>query len=392
MQSFTFSISPDLHASTAFAAYKTGNRRQAKQLCAQIIAQNPQSARALFLYGIIAIEEGHLDVGMLYLRYAREMAPQDKEISDYLTRVEQSAGAVRHLPYVQQYTYDRTQYLDYPKNIQIETTGRCNADCHFCPHEKLERKFVGMTDQLFAKIVNDLKEIPEHLPINIFPNIVNEPFMDKQIFDRLALINRELPRATIGIYTNFNVLPKNFYERIWEVKNLIGINISFNAANKEEYESSMRIDFDRTVYHIRTFMAENHKRGFLTAPLQLSRICDMTESDKRFEPECKALFSEFTYGKDFVAVPKARANWLGQLDKQQTPIPYNLPCMQWVNISIFCTGIVPHCCMDAQGEYAIGDVNRQSVLDVYNSPHFRYLRESLISRQHAYPCSQCSLT
>ena len=74
--------------------------------------------------------------------------------------------------------------------------------------------------------------------------MVNEAFLGKKIFDRVALINDAIPHATIGFYTNFNKLPKTFFERIGQVKNLSLMNISFNAANKQEYEENMRIYFD----------------------------------------------------------------------------------------------------------------------------------------------------
>lgn len=53
------------------------------------------------------------------------------------------------------------KYMDYPDEITLETTGKCNARCNFCPHSKLDRRFTDMDDSLFFKIIGDLKEIPE---------------------------------------------------------------------------------------------------------------------------------------------------------------------------------------------------------------------------------------
>ena len=68
-----------------------------------------------------------------------------------------------------------------------------------------------------------------------------------------------------------------------------------------------------------------------------------------------------------------------------------MPCNQWFDISIFCNGVVPHCCMDAKGDFPFGDVNKQSLLEIYNNPQFRNLRQNVISRDVIYPCNSCAL-
>jgi len=79
------------------------------------------------------------------------------------------------------------------------------------------------------------------------------------------------------------------------------------------------------------------------------------------------------------------------LDSTQSRKPNELPCNAWFDINIFCNGIVPHCCMDATGKFAIGDARESSVLEIYNSEEFRFLRENLSTRESAFPCNSCSL-
>ena len=44
--------------------------------------------------------------------------------------------------------------------------------------------------------------------------------------------------------------------------------------------------------------------------------------------------------------------------------------------------------MDGQAEWPIGDVRKQHVLEIYNSPHYRQLREKTATRAEASPCNQ----
>jgi hypothetical protein len=227
--------------------------------------------------------------------------------------------------------------------------------------------------------------------VNFFLNVVNEPFMDKKMFERIAFLNDAIPHATIGIYTNMGVLQPGFFDGMKRVRQLTAFNVSFYAANKEEYEAAMRISFDRTVSNIRRVLAENRKHRFFTFPITLSRIMSGDENDPRFESECRNLFQEFDYGREYFAVYRRRADWLRQSPGTQTGIPYLEPCNQWFNISVLCNGVVPHCCMDAKGEFAVGDANCQSLLDIYNSPRFRTYREVVPARETVYPCNTCGL-
>ncbi|MFC1491983.1 SPASM domain-containing protein [Nitrospinota bacterium] len=104
-----------------------------------------------------------------------------------------------------------------------------------------------------------------------------------------------------------------------------------------------------------------------------------------------ALESSFnSKGVDYISHVKIRSNWLGATDDIQSPIPYALPCGSWFDINILCTGVVPLCCMDSNGDYAIGNVNENTVLEIYNKERFKNLRENEVSRESVFPCNTCA--
>jgi len=54
------------------------------------------------------------------------------------------------------------------------------------------------------------------------------------------------------------------------------------------------------------------------------------------------------------------------------------------------SGKVALCCMDGEGKHVIGDVRTQSVLEIYNSPGYRKMRQFTFSRKAAAaPCDTC---
>jgi len=352
----------------------------------------PMDAEIDILAATYESRSGHTSVARSLILKASRTAPHLDKVKKAVADIEKQDRSLTNNKYLNRFFNLRNWHMDYPMNVQIETVGRCNAKCDFCPHSELDRKTEAMSDDLFEKIVNDLSSIPSSSPLNIFMNVINEPFMDKKIFPRMRLINEKIPHATIGIYTNMNVMPPLFFENLAGIKNITAWNISFNAANKEEYEQSMVIDFDRTVSNIKRLFNENRKRKFLKDPIYLSRIGTGDEADMRFIGECQSLFSEYECNEEFRPVYKNRTDWLGSIETQgQSQIPSSQPCQQWFNISVFCNGVVPHCCMDAKGEFPFGNVNEQSILEIYNSPQFRNLRENVISRDVIYPCNTCAL-
>lgn len=374
----------------ALQCLERGELADADRLCAQALASSPDDYDVLSLRAIVEARQGRHLAAMETVNRILALRPDDPNALRHRADIEELRIKSAELPYARRYMENRAIHLDYPRTISIETIGRCNAKCNFCPAPELERRNEVMSDELFRKIIRDIQEIPPDVPLNINTNVVNEPFMDRKMFARLRQINEALPAARIQIYSNFNVLPRNFMARFREIKNIGNLNISFNAANEADYTAIMHVDFGRTVRHLKTFMAGNRQDRFLEQPIILSRVADNTKGDQEYFEQCRALFSEFQEGVDYLLYVKRRVTWVGDSQVAQSDVPYFLPCDAWLDMNIMCTGVVPLCCLDAEGDHAIGDVTRNSVLEIYNTPRFRNLREHHLQREGLNPCGTCS--
>ncbi len=374
----------------AHQCLERGDLQGADDLCRVALGHSPDDFELLMIRAVVEARQGRYLAAQQTVERVLELRPGDPGAIRQRTRIAELQSESRKHPYTQSFLSKRAVYLNFPRTISIETIGKCNATCNFCPAPELARNDKKMSDELFSKIVRDIQEIPPEAPININMNLVNEPFMDKKMFARLRYINEALPTARIQIYTNFNVLPRDFMAKFRQIRNIGSLNISFNAANEADYQAIMHIDFARTVHHLKTFMKDNRRDRFLLRPVILSRVADNTVRDQEYVEECRALFSEFEEGIDYAPYVKKRVTWLGDTHVEQSPVPYFLPCDAWFDLNIMCTGVVPLCCLDAEGDHAIGDVTRNSVLEIYNSPRFRELREKHLQRESLHPCGQCS--
>lgn len=276
-------------------------------------------------------------------------------------------------------------FMDYPKAVTIETFTKCNAACVFCPYPTLERQGTMMSDALFDKIIEDLRAIPAEIPFSIAPFKVNEPFLDKRIFDLCRRINERLPNASIQIFSNGSTLTEANLRKLSQVKSVSFLWISLNHHEKQAYEALMHLRHDQTIARM-----EDVKRakaeGWLAIPVMVSRVADGTEDDQAFERFVNTRFPGFQ------VMLVGREDWVGQVDVVRHRSVKPQGCSRWYELSIMSTGEVALCCMDGQGKHVVGDVRTQSVLDVYNGPVFRALREKSRTRLAAPdPCRDCAL-
>jgi hypothetical protein len=278
----------------------------------------------------------------------------------------------------------RTAYMDYPLEVHIETQAICNAKCTFCPYPTMDRQGDKMSDGLIEKIIRDLKEIPAQLPFVIAPFKVNDPFLDVRIFWVCEQINHHLPNAKLRLFTNGSPLTEKIVERLAAVRNLEHLWISLNETEKDAYEKLMALPFSRTLERLDSL----HKRvaaGY-PHPVVVSRVVDGSARDEEFR---KFLAERYPLFKCFM---QSRENWTGQVDATVTRKTVRpTACARWYEVSIMASGKVALCCQDGEGKHVIGDVNKQSVLEVYNSRNYRKLRQHTFSRvAAAAPCDTCA--
>lgn len=274
-----------------------------------------------------------------------------------------------------------TPYLHYPNHVHIETMAVCNATCTFCPYRVMERKGTRMSDALLQKIITELGEIPQGLPLQISPFKVNEPFLDERLFDILHEINSRVPNGAITLTSNASVIDETILTRLAVVQRLSYLWISLNEYREAEYKQIMGLPFARTLESLQ-LIHRAKSEGRLPCRVVLSRVGDGSSDDREF---CNWVTANFPL---FEISIFPRGGWLGQAGmKQEAVLPVG--CARWFELSITASGKVAHCCMDGTCAWPIGDVNTQHLLEVYNAPHYRHLREHCMTRQQAEPCSQC---
>jgi radical SAM protein with 4Fe4S-binding SPASM domain len=219
-------------------------------------------------------------------------------------------------------------------------------------------------------------------PLFLSPFKLNEPLLDNRLIPLCKKVNRDATNVGLRIFTNGSALTAEKIEGIASLKRILHLWISLNSHIPEEYEKLMGLKFETTAKKLDYL----HNCGF-PHRVMLSCVGFPNEPFRRY---C------FERWPNFESVALRKDSWLGFTDTGRDEEVPNGPCYRWFEMSIMANGKVAHCCMDSGEDerWQVGDVNKQTLYEVYNSPRWRERREKLLSRKEldpeTSPCSGCT--
>lgn len=274
--------------------------------------------------------------------------------------------------------YMQREFLDYPMEVSIETQALCNARCTFCPYPTIERKGEKMSDALLNKLVDEI--ISWDRLIYFSPFKLSEPLLDKRVLPLCERINQSSDKIVLRLFSNGSALTKKNVEGVARLKRVGHLWISLNEYRPDEYEKLMGLTFEHTAKNLDYL----HSQDFPHA-VMLSCVGHPNEEFRRYCWERWPKFASMAIKKDA---------WLGFTNAQIVEVP-NIGCSRWFELSVMSNGLVSHCCMHdgTDKTYNIGDLNRQTLYEVYNSPRWRERRDPLVSRKtldSSSPCAGCT--
>jgi MoaA/NifB/PqqE/SkfB family radical SAM enzyme len=279
-------------------------------------------------------------------------------------------------------------HLPLPTVLMIENTNHCNAECVMCPRDTLSRKRGFMDFGLFEKIMKEVSSV-RRKPVTHLHGF-GEPLLDKLLAERIQLAK------TCGItrtylVTNASLLFPETSRKIIGA-GLDKMKISFYGTDEESYNTTMeRLNFKVTFQNITEFLRirKDMKRG--NPRLILQYIPNETNHAKT--EEFKALWSSLIDTKvgDCLNVSSLHNYGGGRaynhLGKKIVSVCY----FPWTSMSVLWDGRVVTCCMDSNGVQVLGDLNSQSIQEVWNGPVLSGVRDNFRKLDYSnYPvCLSC---
>lgn len=269
----------------------------------------------------------------------------------------------------------------YPRVYQIETTSKCNLQCHFCPRttDLLANQVRDLNAEMgleqFCKVLDDM---PWLKSIELFH--FGEPFMQKDFHLYIAECKKR------GIYTVVasNLLPAN------EIKldlafeaGLDFLVMDIDSLQKDRYEE-MRTGGRFEILEKRVkYILSHPKRPYCVAQtIMLDGVKEYTEEQ----------FLEWTGG---LMADEIRYKFLdtfrGTNDAEKDYLQKEDVCREpFYGFTIHVNGNVVPCDRDWGGESIMGNVFETPIMDIWNGEKFTEFRRRMLSEDKPDICKSCS--
>ena len=268
-------------------------------------------------------------------------------------------------------------YTETPRFIQIETNLACNAKCPFCPYVHMERGPKVMPDHIWRKIVDETR----NLGITYRPFLINEPLSEKRLPEIIEYIKQD-SSARVEINSNGGLLTEKRAKSILDA-GIDHVRLSIDGFSRETHEKSrVGVDYDGVVENTNRFIEIRNAGNYKTV-IEVRSI-DLPEN--RHEHEDYLAYWK-TRADEVVIVPLYAWPWSGQTTAVRKP------CLKILDEMFFYTdGTAPLCGGDEASRGIVGDVHKQSVLEIWNGPEMHAMRELLNRgrRDLITLCSRCN--
>jgi radical SAM protein with 4Fe4S-binding SPASM domain len=272
-----------------------------------------------------------------------------------------------------------------PQVFHIETVMGCNAKCIMCRITDTERTAKIMSDDLFEKIAVEIASYGTSPEVSL--QLLGEPLIDKKLERRIWTL-KELGVHNVGFATNGQLMTATRAESILAVEPHY-VRFSLEAHTKETFEKiRVGLDFDIVTANIINFFKTRDRLGSQTS----TNLLFIRHDDNIEELEPYLMFwRDYIKGTDSIEVVDRHNFGNGDFS---TVTSSDKPCyIPNETMVIFADGEVSLCCGDADGEFKMGNVIEDSLLDVFNNQRFHRFRaiQNMGARDMLKLCSTCNI-
>lgn len=263
--------------------------------------------------------------------------------------------------------------LKAPLVIYVEPSGFCNLRCKFCPHGsgKTFKKAI-MPINMFKKIVADILEFKDKIQLlRICGN--GDPLINKEIVNMVKFARGKKVAERIELITNATLLNDYLIKNLPLYLDRIIISIEGLSADDYQRISRVKIDFKKLLNNIGALYAN---RSNCKIHIKINNEAVHSEKDKTkfftlFSDRCDEIYIEnlvpmWPQYKTEFSTNKYR--YSGKLVRHQV-------CVQiFKSLQVQADGEIVPCCVDWNRVNLLGNINKNSLLEIWNGKKIRDLR------------------
>jgi radical SAM protein with 4Fe4S-binding SPASM domain len=281
----------------------------------------------------------------------------------------------------------------YPIHLDIESTSICNLDCPMCPYPEMRIKKGNMTFDLFKNIIDQC----DGKVFDVLLHMYGEPLVNKEIFKMISYAKEKGVRIT-SMSTNLTLLTREKGKQLIDA-GLDKITLSFDGTDKETFEQvRLGANYEKCLDNLLGFLELKKETGAKN-PFTVLQVIQM----KQTEPGLQAFVDRFSKMNVDLLKVKSFDTWAGQIEDKTEPMKPSTyhrgnvnderkACpLLWYYMSIRWDGRVVPCCRDYDNHEILGDITKESLMDVWNGKRFQALRRDHLKGDfdNSVLCSKC---
>jgi MoaA/NifB/PqqE/SkfB family radical SAM enzyme len=289
-----------------------------------------------------------------------------------------------------------------PRSVKIEISPRCNYRCGFCALRAREvQPRWDMDFGLFKRITHEMRAAGVE-EVGVF--YLGESFMNPRLLvDCITWLKREIAMPYVFLTSNASMSFPEAVEACMKA-GLDSLKWSVNAAEEAQFEKIMGVSgrlFWRALENIKAACEVRTRGGYKTGLYASSIQYDGEQLGKmekllaeRVRPYVDQhywlpLYSMGTFAtrREEELGYRPTAGNQGRIGALREP----LPCWSaFTEGHVTAEGKLSACCFDATAHWTMGDLNRQSFMDAWNSEPFVRLRAAHLRKDvSGTVCEKC---
>lgn len=277
----------------------------------------------------------------------------------------------------------------FPKVILIDTISYCNLKCSMCVHDQMTRPKGIMPWSLFTKIIDEIAA--ENKNARVWMVFFGEALILKKgkpsIFDMIRYA-KDKGLTDVVLNSNALLLDEEASRRLIS-SGLDALYIGLDAFKEETY-SKIRVggDYNKTTKNI-LLMIELQRKMKASYPRIFVQFVEMD-----LNKDEKNDFIDFWQRQGVIVKIRPKVSWAGSIEAPNLILnnQQRWPC-HWAmqTMAITDRGKVVLCAVDLNAQLVAGDINDQTIKDVWNGKlkNIRRLHEAKRFSELPDFCQEC---
>ena len=277
---------------------------------------------------------------------------------------------------------------DFPLNVCIEPTNYCNLNCVMCSRDKMKRKKGIMDIRLYKKIVDEIAEVNPHT--RLYHDFYGEALTTK--FKLFYMLNyaKKKGLTNISINTNGTLLDEEMAEMLLD-SGVDYVSFDCDGYSKEVYEK-IRIGGNRDKFfkNVEYFLerAKKYKLDKIAPPVIDVKIIEMPENQHEVQQ-----VMDYWKSKGAWTARRRMISWGGSNNHSGLQNKdFRIACGMAVgSCGIYWDGRVPLCVCDTDENIILGDLNKDSLKDIWQRRNENFVKYHFSHEWDKLPqmCQNC---